>query len=105
MRTHLQGWWKIWRDESNGAGFENRSGMDIWSMSTGSAENRISWPLRRIFERSTQPVERLIPGAYKVGGRRVLQPTGQNRDSSLRISMAPGNKLFLPKSADRPQYI
>ena len=30
-----------------------------------------------------QPVERLIPGAYKVGGRRVSEPTGPVRDSSL----------------------
>src|SRR5947207_2509948 len=40
--------------------------------------------------RSTQPVERSIPGAYKVGGRRVRKPTGLPRDSSLRIDKAPG---------------
>ena len=40
--------------------------------------------------RSTQPMKILIPGAYKVGGRRVTKPTGRVRDSSLRISKAPG---------------
>src|SRR5690606_36427577 len=33
---------------------------------------------------------RLIPVAYKVGGRHVSEPTGPDRDSSLRISKAPG---------------
>ncbi len=37
-----------------------------------------------------RPMERLIPGAYKVGGRRIAKPTGRARDSSLRISKAPG---------------
>jgi len=30
-----------------------------------------------------------IPGAYKVGGRHVLQPTGRNRDSSHKIEYGP----------------
>ena len=30
-----------------------------------------------------------IPGAYKVGGRRVLKSTDKNRDSSLKIDKAP----------------
>ena len=30
------------------------------------------------------PMERSIPGAYKVGGRHMSEPTGPVRDSSLR---------------------
>ncbi len=33
---------------------------------------------------STQPMEKSIPGTYKVGGCRVKKPTGLLRDSSLR---------------------
>ena len=43
--------------------------------------------------RSTQPVEKSIPGTYKVGGRRVTKPTGLARDSYLGINKAPGKCL------------
>jgi hypothetical protein len=43
--------------------------------------------------RSTQPVEKSIPGTYKVGGRRMTKPTGLARDSSLGINKAPGKCL------------
>src|ERR1700689_3750299 len=33
----------------------------------------------------------VIPGIYRVGGRRVTKPTGKARDSSLRDRKAPGN--------------
>ena len=41
-----------------------------------------------------RPVKWLIPGAYKVGGRRVEEPTGSPRDSSLGINKAPGKCYF-----------
>src|SRR5262245_9066097 len=37
--------------------------------------------------------EEVDPGTYKVGGHRVFQPTGRNRDSSLGINKAPGKCL------------
>ena len=48
-----------------------------------------------------QPMERLIPGAYNVGGRRMPEPTGPARDSSLGINKAPGIMLLLSRSAER----
>lgn len=55
--------------------------------------------------RSTQPVEKSIPGTYKVGGRRMSKPTSRDRDSSLGINKAPGKMSLLPGSADRhPRY-
>jgi two-component system phosphate regulon response regulator PhoB len=41
-----------------------------------------------------RPMSRLIPVAYNVGGRHVSKPTGRDRDSSLRISKAPGMCCF-----------
>ena len=51
------------------------------------------WKERAKKRRSTQPVEKSIPGTYKVGGRRMTKPTGLARDSSLGINKAPGKCL------------
>jgi len=40
-----------------------------------------------------------IPGAYKVGGRRVPQPTGRDRDSSLKIEYGPWEYLISCREA------
>ena len=51
-----------------------------------------------------QPMERLILGAYKVGGRRVKGPTGPSRDSSLWINKAPGNVTPVVKRRSQNEY-
>jgi len=40
-----------------------------------------------------------IPGAYKVGGRRVPQPTGRDRDSSLNNEYGPWEYLISCREA------
>src|SRR5690606_9612861 len=61
---------------------EEASDMGDELASTSRTEKNSSDPRR--------PMSRLIPVAYEVGGRRVSEPTGSDRDSSLRISKAPG---------------
>ena len=39
------------------------------------------------------------PGTYKVGGRRVPQPTGRDRDSSLKIEYGPWEYLISCREA------
>src|SRR5690606_21765519 len=51
------------------------------------------------------PMARLIPVAYKVGGRHISGPTGPDRDSSLRINKAPGKCCSCREAQTANAYI
>ncbi len=77
--------------ESTGVIVETRSGMGLTSMSTGSAEDRIRWPQRWIFEQTLAenggPDWAECPDLQNLPGQAQHRPQGKSRGNPLACEL------------------